>query len=297
MDGMLLVDKPSGWTSHDAVNFIRRSLGEKRVGHTGTLDPAATGLLIVLVGKASRLARYFEDDHKAYLATMSLGAETDTQDATGQVIRECPVPEIDAETLQRALGQFTGEITQTPPMYSALKSGGTPLYKLARKGVEVEVTPRRVTISSLRLVSFAGADIGFETVCSKGTYVRTLCRDIAEALGTCGRLETLRRTAVGAYRIEDALDISHKPGSDEIAGHVTPLSDMLPWLPSAVLSGDAARGVANGISPLPDGLLSFPYDTPAGGAVRVTGEDGDLLAMALATGIADAPLKLQVVLI
>src|SRR5512143_2656237 len=156
MDGLLLVDKPAGWTSHDAVAYVKRALGAKKAGHTGTLDPDATGLLLVLVGKATRLARYYEEDGKRYLGVMRLGAETDTQDASGRVVRECPVPELTAGRVAEVLDGFKGGLTQTPPMYSAVKVGGRPLYKSARAGKDIERKPRTVTIEAIGLVGIDG---------------------------------------------------------------------------------------------------------------------------------------------
>jgi len=296
MDGLILVDKPAGWTSHDVVSYLRGALREKRTGHTGTLDPAATGLLLVLVGKATRLARYYEQDDKEYRAVMSLGSETDTQDAEGKVIKECPVPELTRESVESVFAKFTGEISQTPPMYSAVKRNGRPLYAHARAGVEVEVSPRKVFIRGIGFVEMEGPLVTFDTRCSKGTYIRTLCKDMGEALGSCAHLLTLRRVSVGGYKVEDAVSIEGKPSGDDIIKYLTPLDKILPGLPSAVVNGPAARRVRDGRAPAREEAV-MPDALPAGAPLRVFDEDGNLLAMAESTGEHDMPLLLKVVLV
>jgi len=280
MDGMLVVDKPAGWTSHDAVAYVRRALGVKKAGHTGTLDPAATGLLVVLVGRATRLARYFEQDRKSYSAVLALGEETDTQDAEGEVTARCEVPALDVDTVTKALERFRGEIIQLPPMYSAVKVGGRPLYKHARAGVEVERNPRRVTVHEIRLVGLDGSRITFEADCSKGTYIRTLCRDIAEALGSCGHMEALRRTGAGGLTLEGAVDIAGRPGGEELARRVTGLDSLLGHLPAVMLSEKAAQGVLNGRRPRPEDLDGLPGSMDAGTKLRLMNQEGRLIAVA-----------------
>jgi len=297
MDGLLLVDKPLGFTSHDAVAYIRRVLGEKRIGHTGTLDPEATGLLLLLVGKASRLARFFELDYKKYRAVMRLGAETDTQDKAGQVVCECPVPELEPAGVEEVFRRFTGIITQVPPIYSALKQGGVPLYKLARAGGEVERKPRQVTVEALVLLCIDGPEIEFEAHCSKGTYIRTLASDMGRALGSCAHLTALRRISVGGYNVEDALAISARPDKVEAQGRLIPIDRMLPWLPGAVVSDDAARRVMDGRSPEAGEYLVLPSGLGEGAAVRVLSETGAMLAVAESAGDAAVPLRLKVVLV
>ena len=215
MDGLILIDKPLGWTSHDAVSFLRGLLKEKRTGHTGTLDPAATGLLLVLLGKATRLAKFYGGNKKEYTATVKLGCETDTLDAEGKIIREMSVPALDRRKVEEVFSRFTGEIEQVPPAYSAVKIGGEPLYRQARKGLMVQAPPRRVVIDSLELLELSGDELSFHALCSSGTYIRSLARDISEALGTCGHLVQLRRTAAGLYKVEDALSLEPKPAPDD----------------------------------------------------------------------------------
>ena len=203
MNGILLVDKPEGWTSHDVVAKLRGVLGERRMGHSGTLDPMATGLLIVFAGRATRAVSFSESEEKCYQARLRLGMETDTQDITGTVLRTCPQRVTRAE-LEAVLSRFRGEIEQVPPMYSAIKVGGQKLYEIARKGGEVARKPRSICIHELTVAGEADGDFLLNVRCSKGTYIRTLCHDIGAALGCGGVMSALRRTAVGAYRVEDA---------------------------------------------------------------------------------------------
>ena len=207
MDGILIVDKPQGWTSHDVINFIRKNFDIEKAGHTGTLDPMATGVLVVLLGRFTKLSDKLMADNKEYKAILTLGKNTDSQDATGKVTKEAEVPELKKSDIEAVLKKFTGLIEQIPPMVSALKVGGKTLYKLARQGKEIERKPRSIVIERLELKSFNLPDISIELTCQKGTYVRTLCEDIAAELGTCGHMSYLRRTRSGDFRIEQAVDI------------------------------------------------------------------------------------------
>jgi len=296
MDGLLLVDKPAGWTSHDAVGYVRRALGEKRVGHTGTLDPDATGLLILLVGKATRLARFFESDDKTYHAVMKLGTDTDTQDASGRVVKECIVPELDRAVVEAVFARFTGCLTQTPPVYSAIKVDGKPMYKRARAGETVELKPREITVHSLDMVSVDGPAVEFVTRCSKGTYVRTLCRDMAEALGSCGHMQSLRRTAAGCYNVNGALDLSVRPSGDDAAKLIVPMDEMLPDVASVTVTERGARGIRDGRPPLQEDVVSLTGDACAGGYMRLLDTTGVLLAVAEAGEDAGQTSRLLVVL-
>ncbi|MGA2192664.1 MAG: tRNA pseudouridine(55) synthase TruB [Nitrospirota bacterium] len=294
VDGLLLVDKPVGWTSHDAVSFMRKLIGEKRIGHTGTLDPGATGLLILLIGKASRLARYFEADDKEYQAAMRLGAETDTQDMEGKIVRECPVPELDPEDVLRVFGRFTGEIEQEPPMFSAIKHEGKPLYKMARAGQEVERKLRRIKINALELTGMDGPSISFRVACSKGTYVRTLCRDMGIALGSCAHMESLIRTRAGSYSLDNALKLETRPSREDAIGKVVPLKAMLQEVPSAVVTPLAAAGIKNGVSPSDGGFEANSDHDMHEGPIRLMDESGELLAMGETDG---KSVSLRVVLV
>ena len=203
MTGILLIDKPSGWTSSDVVAKLRGVLRERRIGHSGTLDPKATGLLVVFVGRATRAVEFAESQEKRYRAGLRLGLETDTQDITGHPIGG-EKRDVSVEELENVLASFRGEIEQIPPMYSAIKVKGQKLYEIARRGGEVERRPRRITIHELKVAGRDGEDFLLDVRCSKGTYVRTLCHDIGRALGCGGCMSSLRRTRAGAFRLEDA---------------------------------------------------------------------------------------------
>ena len=203
MNGILLVDKPADWTSHDVVAKLRGVLGERRMGHSGTLDPMATGLLVVFAGRATRAVSFSENHTKCYEAHLRLGLTTDTQDTTGTVLSRSERAVSRAE-LEAVLPQFRGDILQVPPMYSALKVDGKKLYEIARRGGEVARKARPVTIEELTVLGEADGDYALRVRCSKGTYIRTLCNDIGAALGCGGVMSALRRTEVGGYRVEDA---------------------------------------------------------------------------------------------
>ncbi|MBM3888512.1 MAG: tRNA pseudouridine(55) synthase TruB [Verrucomicrobia bacterium] len=228
-DGVLLVDKPAGWTSHDVVAKVRAHFRFKKVGHCGTLDPMATGLLVLVLGRATRLSEKLLSDDKTYEGAILLGVTTNTDDADGAVLETKPVPPLTEEAVLAALRKFKGDIYQTPPMVSAIKHEGTPLYKLARKGVEVEREPRLIHIYDLRLLALEPPRVRFRLACSKGTYVRTLAADIGRELGCGGHLAELRRTAAGAFSIEQAhrLDeIIAKPRND-LPQWIIPMMDVL----------------------------------------------------------------------
>ena len=208
MNGILLIDKPEGWTSNDVVQKLRGILHERRVGHAGTLDPLATGLLTVFVGRATRAVSFAEGDRKRYLASFRPGVTTDTQDITGTQIggtAAVSVPVLaSSESFLRTLDSFRGEQKQIPPMYSAVKVNGQRLYKLARKGENVEREPRAITIYDIRLEGFTDTDILLDIACSKGTYIRTICHDLGEKLGCGGCMSALRRTEAGCFRVAEA---------------------------------------------------------------------------------------------
>ena len=206
VNGILIIDKPAGWTSHDVVAKLRGILREKKIGHGGTLDPMATGVLPVFVGKATRCAAFAESMDKEYIAGLRLGLVTDTQDITGNVLetREHSVTETE---LRETLNSFTGPQKQIPPMYSAVKIGGERLYKLARRGVQVDRPARDIIISAIELASEASGDWFLKISCSKGTYIRTLCHDIGTALDCGGVMSYLRRTRAGCFKIEDAVTL------------------------------------------------------------------------------------------
>lgn len=205
MDGFLIVDKPSGMTSHDVVVIIRKKFQFRRIGHAGTLDPLATGVLVVLLGQATKLFEKFSSFDKAYNATLMLGTTTDTADIQGKVLSQAPYHEITQAKVEKVFSQFIGEIEQIPPMVSAVKVNGKRLYRLARKGIEVKREPRKIKISSLQLVDFSLPEVKFSLECSKGTYVRKLAEDVGAQLGCGGCISQIRRTRVGHFTIDQAV--------------------------------------------------------------------------------------------
>ncbi|WP_274596097.1 tRNA pseudouridine(55) synthase TruB [Rubrobacter xylanophilus] len=241
----MLLDKPPGITSARAVSLVKRLLPRRtKVGHTGTLDPLASGLLVILIGRATRLSRYVTGLDKAYVATARFGAASDTLDADGEILEEAgPIPP-EAE-LRRALPDFTGEISQLPPMASAVKVGGRRLYELHRRGMEVEREPRRVRIHSLELLSFDPPTATFAIRCSSGTYVRSLVADLASSLGTAAYLTALRRTRVGPLRVEDALPPERLDPST-LHNRIIPAGRVLSHLPALEADEGQARAVAVG---------------------------------------------------
>lgn len=208
LDGALLVDKPVGPTSHDVVDAIRRRFGIKKVGHCGTLDPNATGLLVIVLGKATRLSEKLMSDDKVYEGTIKFGVTTNSHDADGEIVATAPVPPLTVEQLNEAAASFVGDIMQTPPMVSAVKKDGVPLYKLARKGIEVPREPRLVHVYKFRFSDYKEPLGSFCIVCTKGTYVRTLAHDLGQKLGCGAHLASLRRVASGMFNVADATPLS-----------------------------------------------------------------------------------------
>ncbi len=206
MDGLLIVNKPKEYTSHDVVNVIRKQLNIKKVGHTGTLDPNATGVLPILIGKATKISKYLIEHNKTYIATVKLGEKTDTGDSEGQVVETKKIPEsLKQEDVNKVLQSFLGKQKQLPPMYSAIKVNGKKLYEYAREGKELEIKPRDIEIYKIELLEYKNSKIKFEVECSKGTYIRTLCEDIAEKIETVGYMEELQRTKVNNFQIENSI--------------------------------------------------------------------------------------------
>lgn len=247
-DGLLLVDKPAGVTSHDVVNAARRALGEKRIGHGGTLDPFATGLLVLLVGRATRLLRWLHDEPKVYEAAVSFGAETDTEDLDGKVTREAPLPSRAA--LEAALPPLLGDIDQVPPAYSAKRVDGRRAYELAREGLAVEMTPSRVRVESLTLTDFTGSDdaVGscrMRVSCGGGTYVRSIARDLARAAGSAAHLVALRRTSAGVFSLARSISLEVLQSGAPVT--LAPAIDALEGYPFQVLSDEEVSKVVRGI--------------------------------------------------
>ena len=252
INGFVVIDKPAGITSHDVVSRVRRILGTRKVGHTGTLDPFATGVLPVAVNDGTKAIPFLDEGVKCYEAVMQLGVATDTLDTTGTIVRESDWLTVTQERIESLFGQFTGHLTQIPPMYSAIKCDGQPLYKLARKGQVIERKAREITVSSLELLSFVPPFAGFRVVCSRGTYVRTLADDIGTVLGCGAALKELRRIASGPFNIAtsstlDTLEEAVRLGTLETLS-VTSCA-ALAHLPEIMLSAAGMMHVRHGRSP------------------------------------------------
>lgn len=246
MNGVLVIDKEAGPTSHDVVSAVRKLLKEKKVGHTGTLDPAATGVLPLVLGRATKVARYLTGDDKVYEATIRLGINTSTLDREGEVVRERTVS-CSAEEAREAALSFQGEIEQLPPMYSAKKVDGKRLYELARKGVEVEREPKRVTIHEVEVLSCELPDLRIKVRCSAGTYLRVLAEDIGEKLGCGGYLLQLRRTEAGTFTLHDAITLDELADNRELAQEkLVPMSRALSALPRINVPRGVGQMIASG---------------------------------------------------
>ena len=247
MNGIVIVDKPEGWTSQDVTARLRRVFNTRRIGHGGTLDPMATGVLPVFVGRATRGVEFFEHAEKAYEAVLRLGLTTDTEDTSGAVLQERPVSVTESEFLA-VLEQFRGEIQQIPPMYSALKVGGQKLCDLARKGKEVERQPRTITIFELTCQEFAGDTARIRVRCSKGTYIRTLCKDIGEALGCGGCMAQLRRVQAGEYTAEESVPLQTLLETETPEAYLRPVETMFRNYPQVTLTEKQTFRCRNGNS-------------------------------------------------
>lgn len=245
MDGIVIVDKPQGWTSQDVTARLRRVFGTRRIGHGGTLDPMATGVLPVFVGRATRAVEFFEHAEKTYETVLRLGITTDTEDMTGTVLTEENVS-FTEEQLQETLAAFRGEILQVPPMYSALKVNGQKLCDLARKGKTVERQPRPITIHELTLVERGENTLRLRVRCSKGTYIRTLCKDIGEKLGCGGCMESLRRVAAGEYTIDEAVPLQTLLDTKEPEKYLRDVDTMFRNYPAVTLTANQETRCRNG---------------------------------------------------
>jgi tRNA pseudouridine55 synthase len=290
MDGLILVDKPRGLTSHDVVARIRRVLGQKRVGHFGTLDPLATGLLLVAAGSATRLFPYYSKHDKTYSGEIRLGFSTDTYDATGNPSSAESRLFPEHEALIEALDRFIGPLNQVPPPYSAKKVGGKPLYKWARAKKEVRPKANPVTIFSLRLTAYAAPIVGFEVRCTAGTYIRSLAHDLGRALGCGAHLSALRRLSVGKHEISEAHSleaIEEMSGQAPPESYLLPLEALLPEYPKGVLSEGGCVGLQKG-RPIPkkDLLRTIPAEPGSapregsGNLIRLFSREGRFLALA-----------------
>ena len=270
MNGIVIIDKPAGWTSQDVTARLRRVFGTRRIGHGGTLDPMATGVLPVFVGRATRGVEFFEHAEKTYETELLLGVATDTEDTTGTVLTRREVS-VTQEQLDGTLERFRGEIMQIPPMYSALKVNGQKLCDLARKGRQVERQPRPVTIHELTLLSREGDTLRLRVRCSKGTYIRTLCADIGEALGCGGCMQALRRTQAGEYTIAEAVPLQQLLESPEPETYLRDVDTMFRGYPGVKLTVNQEKRCRNG--------NAFSVSLP-GGTYRAYSQSGEFLMLA-----------------
>ena len=270
MNGIVIIDKPAGWTSQDVTARLRRVFGTRRIGHGGTLDPMATGVLPVFVGRATRGVEFFEHAEKTYETELLLGVATDTEDTTGTVLFRREVS-VTPGQLTAVLERFRGEIMQIPPMYSALKVNGQKLCDLARKGRQVERQPRPVTIHELTLLSREGDTLRLRVRCSKGTYIRTLCADIGEALGCGGCMQALRRTQAGEYTIAEAVPLQQLLESPEPETYLRDVDTMFRGYPGVKLTVNQEKRCRNG--------NSFSVTLP-GGTYRAYSQTGEFLMLA-----------------
>lgn len=281
MDGIVIVDKPQGWTSQDVTARLRRVFGTRRIGHGGTLDPMATGVLPVFVGRATRAVEFFEHAEKTYETVLRFGITTDTEDMTGTVLTEENVS-FTEEQLQETLAAFRGEILQVPPMYSALKVNGQKLCDLARKGKTVERQPRPITIHELTLVERGENTLRLRVRCSKGTYIRTLCKDIGEKLGCGGCMESLRRVAAGEYAIDEAVPLQTLLDTEEPEKYLRDVDTMFRNYPAVTLTANQETRCRNG--------NAFSVSL-APGTYRAYSQDGEFLMLAKVDGVVMSTIK------
>lgn len=270
MDGIVIVDKPQDWTSQDVTARLRRVFNTRRIGHGGTLDPMATGVLPVFVGRATRGVEFFEHAEKTYETVLRLGLTTDTEDITGTMLTEAPVSVID-EQVEAALAAFRGQIMQIPPMYSALKVNGQKLCDLARKGKTVERQPRPITIHELTLLERTENTLRLRVRCSKGTYIRTLCKDIGEQLGCGGCMESLRRVSAGEYTIDEAVPLQELLDTDQPEKYLRDVDTMFRNYPAVTLTANQEKRCRNG----------NPFSVKlAEGSYRAYSQTGEFLMLA-----------------
>ena len=286
MDGFIVVDKPAGITSHDVVSIMRRLAGMKKVGHTGTLDPFATGVLPVALGEGTKAIPFLDESVKEYHAVMRLGESTDTQDCTGTVVRRGESQEILSASIEGAALNFIGPGSQVPPMFSAVKRNGVPLYRLARKGEEVHREPRQIVIHALTIDRIDLPDVAFTVSCSRGVYVRTLASDLGDMLGCGAHLIQLRRTASGPFGLGDACSLEKlgvAAGNGSLSSLVIPCCTALAQLRDLCLTARGAERVASGIAPDPADLESIPDGHFRQGERMLLSRGGMLLAVAEST--------------
>ncbi len=281
-NGIVIVDKPAGWTSQDVTAKLRGVFHERRVGHGGTLDPMATGVLPVFVGRATRAASFCESAEKEYIAQLQLGLVTNTQDTTGEALQRLPVS-VTREALLAVLPRFTGQISQIPPMYSAVKVGGRKLYELARRGQEVARAPRQITIHELELLGGEGDTYTLRVRCSKGTYIRTLCHDIGQALGCGGCMAALRRTRAGSFTLAQAAPLADLIACSDPQPFLLPVDSLFSSYPPLIVTMPQAQKLRHGAQ-----VRDWRF---SGGTYRVYDETGAFLLLGRVEGQTLATIK------
>ncbi len=292
MDLVINLNKPKGITSQQATSKAKKILNAKKAGHTGTLDPSATGVLVLCINRASRLASYFSSLDKEYKALMKLGEVTDTQDADGNIINKFENFDVNETLIKDTLKSFEGETLQTPPMFSALKYKGKPLYKYAKKGIDIPRKQRNILIRNIELLDIDLPFVSFRVICSKGTYIRTLCNDIGEKLGTGAHLFELERTAVGTFDISKSLNFEEleiitreqnqtvrKGAPFELSDGVFSMDTALSWMPELKIDETQTKSVKNGVPLTSEGNYEFSDKLKTATGIKIKSPDGELLAI------------------
>jgi tRNA pseudouridine55 synthase len=284
LDGVIIIDKPCGVSSSAVVLQVKRIIGARKAGHAGTLDPLATGVLPLCINEGTKLVPFFMQGEKEYIATLRLGIETDTQDREGTVIRRSEKIPLDQSEVERIFNEFQGEVLQTPPMFSALKHNGIPLYRIARRGENIPRRARRITIDRIRVLSFDAPYISFFVRCSPGTYIRTLCADIGARLHCGAHLVELKRVRNGAFHITRSLpleDLRNAARNGSVGKHLIPLNEALPDLPAVVIDRQLGKKVSHGMpcSARDVAGMALPQFA-AGNRIKLVTADGRLIAIA-----------------
>lgn len=291
MDLIINLNKPKGITSHDATAEVKKIFKAKKAGHTGTLDPIATGVLLICINRATRLSSYFSSFDKEYKAVMKLGEVTDTQDADGILLEKRDRIEVDETMIKDTLKSFEGEILQRPPMFSALKYKGRPLYKYAKSGINVPLEPRKIYIHHIEFLSMVVPFVHFRVICSKGTYIRTLCDDIGKRLGIGAHLFELERIAIGPFSIRDSLNIEDLDAIDlshlldlirketQFSNGVYTIDSALSWMPELKIKESLVNAVKNGVAVNIDHFKNFPDTLKTAIGIKIKSLTGELLAV------------------
>lgn len=283
ISGILPVDKPAGWTSHDVVAKVRRLAGQKQVGHAGTLDPLATGVLVLVLGDATRLSSYLMDSAKVYCAEVVLGVRTVTDDAEAPILEQRDVSHLRRDEIEACLPAFTGELAQIPPAYAAVRHGGEKLYALARKGISVQPQPRQVVVHAIDLVAWRSPRVRLRIHCGSGTYIRSLARDIGVTLDVGGYLHALRRTRSGSFGAAECSSLEALRSAEDLSHHLHPLDRAVLDLPATILTEDGVGRIRTG--------RSIALGAPAAGTIRLYGPTGILFGLGVVEGQTIKPFR------